>query len=139
MISLNNTEEIRSILSTSKTIAVVGLSPKKERPSNGVARYLIEVGYTVVPVNPGHDSILGLPCYPSLRDIPIDIDIVNIFRKSEDVEPIIHQALEIDCRVIWMQQGVINHLAAEVARQRGKNVIMDRCIKVDHAALRAAL
>lgn len=135
MIDRHNRDEIRQILKETKTIAVIGCSPKEERPSHGVARYLIEVGYRVIPVNPGHEEILGQRCYPSLLDVPEDVDIADIFRRSEEVEPIVMQALEKDCKTIWMQQGIINHLAAEIARQRGKKVIMDRCIKVDHANL----
>jgi hypothetical protein len=135
MIVLNDVNQIRTILTEASVIAVVGLSPKEERPSNMVARYLIEVGYKVIPVNPGHDRILGLPCYPTLLSVPDNVDIVNIFRKSENVGPIVQQAIEIDCKVIWMQLGIINHLAAEIARQHGKKVIMDRCIKIDHSNL----
>ena len=97
-----------------------------------VARYLIEAGYTVIPVNPGHDMILGEKCYPSLLDIPCSVDIANIFRKSEDVGPIVEQAIEKGCSTIWMQQGIVNQDAAATARQHGLKVIMDRCIKVDH-------
>ncbi len=135
MIDIHNREEIRQILTEAETIAVIGCSPKEERPSHGVARYLLEAGYRVIPVNPGHEEILGQRCYPSLLDITEDVDIADIFRRSEEVEPIVRQALDKDCTTIWMQQGIINHLAAEIARQRGKKVIMDRCIKIDHANL----
>ncbi|MEE4242591.1 MAG: CoA-binding protein [Desulfopila sp.] len=135
MLSLNNLSIIRVLLEESSVIAIVGLSPKTTRPSNMVARYLIETGYTVIPVNPGHDRILDLPCYPSISAIPGSIDIVDIFRKSEDVEPIVREAVETDCKAIWMQQGIINHQAARIAENSGKIVIMDRCIKIDHADL----
>jgi uncharacterized protein len=135
MLAFNNLKQIRTLLEESSVIAVVGLSPKTARPSNMVARYLIEAGYTVIPVNPGHDHILGLACYPSLSAIPESIDIVDIFRKSEDVEPIVRDALGTDCKAIWMQQGIINHQAARIAEDAGKIVIMDRCIKIDHADL----
>jgi len=135
MIDIHNPEEIRLLLKESTRIAVVGCSPKKERPSHRVARYLMEAGYQIFPVNPGHQEILGQRCYPSLLDIPGDIDIVDIFRRSEETEPIVLQSLEKGCKIIWMQQGIINHSAAEIARQHGKTVIMDRCIKVDHANL----
>lgn len=135
MIDIHNPDEIRQLLQEAATIAVVGCSPKKKRPSHSVARYLMEAGYRIFPVNPGHEEILGQRCYPSLLDIPEDIDIVDIFRRSEETESIVHQALEKGCKTIWMQQGIINHSAAEIARQRGKTVIMDRCIKVDHANL----
>ncbi|MBM9606213.1 CoA-binding protein [Desulfopila inferna] len=137
MIALNDLNKIRNLLAEAKVIAIVGLSPKEERPSNMVARYLIDAGYTILPVNPGHDRILGLPCFPSLLSIEDNVDIVDIFRKSEDVGPIVQQAIQIDCKVIWMQLGISNHAAAEIAWQHGKEVVMDRCIKVDHANLLA--
>ncbi len=138
MIALNDLNKIRKLLAETKVIAIVGLSPNQERPSNMVARYLIDAGYTILPVNPGHDRILGLPCFPSLLSIEDHVDIVDIFRKSEDVGPIVQQAMEIDCKVIWMQLGIVNHAAAEIAWQHGKEVVMDRCIKVDHANLLAS-
>ena len=132
MFNFNRMPEIPQLLTEALVIAIVGLSPKAERPSNMVASYLIRAGYIVIPVNPGHDQILDKRCYPSLLDIPGRIDIANIFRRSEDVGPIVDQAIEKDCKAIWMQQGIINHDAAEKARKHGLTVIMDRCIKVDH-------
>ena len=132
MIDLNNISEIPQLLTEAQVIAVVGLTPKAERPSNMVARYLKQAGYIVIPVNPGHDQILGERCYPSLLDVPSRIDIANIFRRSEDVGPIVHQAIEKGCTAIWMQQGIVNHDAAAKAKQHGIKVVMDRCIKVDH-------
>lgn len=132
MINLNNISEIPQLLTEAQVIAVVGLSPKAERPSNMVARYLKQAGYIVIPVNPGHDQILGERCYPSLLDVPSRIDIANIFRRSEDVGPIVQQAIEKGCTAIWMQQGIVNHDAAAQAKQHGIKVVMDRCIKVDH-------
>lgn len=137
MIILNPLNEITNILQESTTIAVVGLSPKEARPSNMVARYLIESGYTIIPVNPGHSKILGLNCYSDLLSIPEQVDIVDIFRRAEDVGPIVQQAIEIKSSTIWMQQGIINIAAAELARKNGLHVIMDRCIKIDHANLLA--
>ena len=134
MINFNNLAEIPQLLRDSTTVAVVGLSPKRERPSNMVARYLTNAGYTIYPVNPGQDEILGQKCYPSLLEIPGHVDIVNIFRNAEHVGPIVEHAVQLDCTCIWMQQGIINHDAAERARTKGKIVIMDCCIKVDHAA-----
>lgn len=134
MINFNDLGEIPKLLRDTTSIAIVGLSPKKERPSNMVARYLMDAGYTIYPVNPGQDEILGQKCYPSLLHIPDHIDIINIFRKAEDVRPIVEQAVQLDCICIWMQQGIINNDAAELARKNGKKVIMDRCIKVDHTA-----
>ena len=125
--------EITILLKSCQTIAVVGLSPKENRPSNDVARYLIKAGFTVIPVNPGQDEILGLKCYPNLTAIPVKVDLVNIFRRSEDVEPVVDEALEIRAKGVWMQQGIVNEEAAAKAKAAGLQVIMDRCIKVEHA------
>ncbi len=132
---LKVSEEIRKLLENTRTIAVVGLSPKESRPSNMVARYLLAAGYIVIPVNPGQQEILGQKCYPSLNDIEEPIDIVDIFRKSEDIPPIVEQvvALKNRPRCVWMQQGIVNESAAAHARNAGIYVVMDRCIKVDHA------
>jgi len=127
--------EITALLKSSKTIAVVGLSPKTTRPSNDVARYLISAGFTIIPVNPGQNEILGEKCYPNLTSIPVKIDIVNIFRRSEDVGPVVDEAIAIKAKAVWMQQGIVNEEAAAKARKTGLQVIMDRCIKVDHANL----
>lgn len=135
MIVLNQLGQIQTMLEESTTIAVVGLSPKEQRPSNMVARYLMAAGYSIIPVNPGQREILGLPCYPDLLSIQENIDIIDIFRKPEDIVPIVHQAIEVQCKHIWMQQGIINHAAAELARKHGMTVVMDRCIKIDHANL----
>jgi len=129
---LDDLPAIKKLLTTSRTIAVVGLSPKECRPSNMVARYLIDAGYTVIPVNPGQDKILGLPCYPNLTAIPTPVDIVNIFRRSEDVPPIVAEAIAIGARMIWMQEGVIHAEAARTAQAAGLGVGMDRCIKTVH-------
>ena len=127
--------EISRLLKESKNIAVVGLSPKANRPSNQVALYLIEAGYNIIPVNPGQQEILGRKCYPDLESVPEPIDIVDIFRRSEDVGPIVESAIGVGARVIWMQQGIVNQEAAARARQAGLTVIMDRCLKVDHRNL----
>lgn len=129
------TLEISKLLRDSKNIAVVGLSPKANRPSNQVARYLIDAGYNVIPVNPGQSEILGKKCYPDLESIREHIDIVDIFRKQEDIPPIVESAIQINAKVIWMQQGIVNEAAATVAREAGLKVIMDRCLKVDHMNL----
>ncbi|MDR9501458.1 MAG: CoA-binding protein [Desulfurivibrionaceae bacterium] len=132
-----NFSQIREILAHTRTIAVVGLSPKENRPSHQVARYLMAAGYVVIPVNPGQSEILGRTCYASLLDIPQPVDLVDIFRRSEEVGEVVAQAVAIKARVIWMQQGIVNQEAAAVAREAGLTVIMDRCLKVDHAALAA--
>ena len=132
--ALPQTAAIARLLKETTSIAVVGLSPKENRPSNMVGRYLLGAGYTVYPVNPGQKEILGRPCYAYLAEIFEPIDIVDIFRKSEDVLPIVEQLLDLNPlpRAVWMQQGIINEAAAELARRRGVFVVMDRCIKVDH-------
>jgi predicted CoA-binding protein len=126
---------IRRILQESKTIAVVGLSPKMHRPSHQVARYLIQAGYNIIPVNPGQDAILGLTCYPDLRAIPAPVDLVDIFRRPEAVTPIVEDAIAIGARYIWMQEGIVNREAAAKAEAAGLAVIMDRCTKIDHMNL----
>ena len=126
---------IKKILGECRTIAVVGLSPKKSRPSNMVARYLIEAGFTVIPVNPGQDEILGRTCYPSLTAIPEPVDLVDIFRKSSDVPPVVEEAIRIKAKAVWLQEGIVNEEAAQKAREAGLDVVMDRCIKIDHMNL----
>lgn len=128
-------QQIEDLLTTSRTIAVVGLSPKKNRPSNMVGRYLIDAGFEVIPVNPAQSEILGSVCYPDLAAIPDKVDIVNIFRKADDVPPIVELAIVSGVRAVWMQQGIINETAATHARNSGLICIMDLCIKVEHARL----
>ena len=126
---------IRKVLRDSKTIAVVGLSPKPHRPSHQVASYLMEVGYTIIPVNPGQDAILGRTCYPNLRAIPTPVDMVDIFRRQEAVLPIVEDAISIGAQFIWMQEGIVNKEAAAKAESAGLTVIMNRCTKIDHMNL----
>ena len=135
ILAAEQVKKIRKILRESKTIAVVGLSPKPHRPSHEVARYLMEAGYTVIPVNPGQDALLGLTCYPNLRAIPTQIDMVDIFRRSEAVMNIIDDAVAVGARFIWMQEGIVNQEAAAKAEAAGLIVIMDRCTKIDHMNL----
>ena len=127
--------EIRELFSSSKVIAVVGLSPKENRPSNMVARYLQENGYKIVPVNPAQSEILGNACYADLSAVPDKIDIVNIFRRSEDTFPIVEQAVASGAKAVWMQQGIVNEQAAEMARKNGIICIMDFCLKIEHNRL----
>jgi predicted CoA-binding protein len=126
---------IRNILQNTKTIAVVGLSPKTHRPSHQVASYLQNAGYTIIPVNPGQDSLLGLPCYPNLKAIPGQVDMVDIFRRSESVLPVVEEAIDIKAKIVWMQSGIVNEEAAALAEEAGLTVIMDRCTMVDHMDL----
>lgn len=123
---------VKEVLHTAKTIAVVGFSPKENRPSHMVGCYLMQAGFRVIPVNPGHSEICGVTCYPDLVSIPVPVDVVDIFRRSEDVMPVVAEAIAIGAKVIWMQQGIVNHEAAALAEKAGLVVIMDRCIKVDH-------
>ena len=125
-------EEIRAILENHKTVAIVGLSPKPERDSHKVGKYLKEHGYRIVPVNPGQKEILGEKCYPNLKAIPFPVDVVDIFRRSEAVLPIVHHAVEIGARVVWTQLGIVHNRAAEKAREAGLDVVMSKCIKIEH-------
>lgn len=129
--------EIEGILRGSRTIAVVGLSDKPERPSYGVASYLLEKGYRIIPVNPRIKDWRGIRAYGSLREIPAGekVDVVDIFRRSEDVPPIVDDAIAIGARAVWMQLGIVNEEAAARARAAGLGVVMDRCMKVEHARL----
>jgi hypothetical protein len=133
------TNVIEHILASFRHIAVVGLSAKQDRPSNSVARAMIRHGYTIYPVNPGFEEILGLHCYPSLSAMPPEIrnkiEIVNIFRKSADVPPIVDEAIAIGAKVIWMQLGIAHEKAANKARQAGLLVVENRCIAVDQQRL----
>lgn len=132
---MEDIQTLRRILAESKTIAVVGLSDKWHRPSNFAAKYLKDHGYKIIPVNPGQKEILGEKCYPSLLDIPEKVDVVDIFRKPEEVPPIVEDAIKIGAKVIWMQIGVINEEAAKRARDAGLEVVMNRCMKIEHARL----
>jgi predicted CoA-binding protein len=126
---------LRRILKQARTIAIVGLSANWWRPSFFAAKYMQDHGYRVIPVNPSYPEILGEKCYASLRDIPERVDIVDCFRKSEEIAPIAEEAIAIGARVLWMQIGVINHTAADRARAAGLEVVMDRCVKIEHARL----
>jgi predicted CoA-binding protein len=128
-------ESLRRILKENRTIAVVGLSPKWYRPSYFAGKYLIDHGYNVIPVNPGHSEILGRRSYPSLAEIPEPVDVVDIFRRPSDVPPLVEQAIDIGARVVWMQIGVIHDEAAARAREAGLDVVMDRCMKIEYARL----
>jgi len=129
-----STDPITDLLQHAKAIAVVGLSNNPLRPSHGVAAYLQSQGYRVIPVNPNINSSLGEDAYPSLLEVPEKIDIVNIFRRSEFVEPIVDQAILLKIPTVWMQEDVINEKAAQKARQAGLFVVMDRCILIEHRA-----
>jgi len=121
------------ILSEARTIAMVGLSANPYRPSHFAAKYMQAEGYRIIPVNPRADEILGGKSYPSLKDIPEPVDIVDIFRPPEAVPAIVEEAIEIGARVVWMQLGVIHYEAAKRAREAGLEVVMDHCVKMEHA------
>jgi predicted CoA-binding protein len=130
---------LRRILRQVKTIAMVGLSANWYRPSYFAAKYLQEHGYRVIPVNPVYEEVLGEKCYPSLKDIPEKIDMVDCFRKSEDIEPIAKEAIEIGAPILWMQLGVTNEKVAAMARAAGLEVVQDRCVKIEHGRLYGGL
>jgi uncharacterized protein len=127
--------EIIELLTTAKTIAVVGLSDKPWRPSFGVSEYMQSQGYRVIPVNPKVGETLGVPAYERLEDVPEKIDIVNVFRRSEFAGTIVDSAIRLGVRCVWMQEGVRDDEAAARAREAGVGVVMDRCILKDHRRL----
>ena len=125
--------DLKCILGNAKTVAIVGISPKEDRPSYEVAKYLLEQGFTIFAVNPKCDEILGQKCYPDLKSIPVHVDVVDIFRKPDDIPAVAEQAVEIGAETIWMQLGIENEEAAQKARRAGLNVVMNRCMKMDHS------
>ena len=126
---------LRRILHEQRTVAVVGLSANWHRPSNFAAKYLQEHGYRVIPVNPAYDEVLGERCYPDLKSVPEPVGVVVIFRRVDEVPPVVDDAIAIGARVVWMQLGVIHVEAAARARDAGLEVVMDRCMKIEHARL----
>lgn len=128
-------KEIKKILEFSRSIAIVGISDSVMKPSNQVARYLQKAGYRIYPVNPKYDQILGVKCYPDLKSIEFGIDIVDIFRRPEHVPAVVKEAIEINAKVIWMQLGIVNEAAAQDASKNGLQVVMDRCMKIEHRKL----
>jgi len=124
------------ILNSSRVVAVVGLSPRPDRPSYGVANYLKEKGYRIIPVNPSTREVLGEACYPHLSSIPEPVDVVNVFRRSEEAPDIVEEAIKIGAKAVWMQEGVINEKAAVRAMEAGLLVIMDKCMLKEHQKLR---
>jgi predicted CoA-binding protein len=136
---IDDIEGLRRILATSKVIAVVGLSGDWFRPSYFAAKYMLEHGYTIVPVNPRYPEILGQKCYASLREASeksaAKIDIVDVFRKTGDVPPIADEAIAIGAKVLWQQLGVNNVQAVEKAERAGLETVVDRCVKIEHARL----
>ena len=131
---MNKLETVNQIFNL-KTIAVVSFSPKPERPSHYVAMYLKENGYTIIPVNPGHNEIAGITCYPDLKSIPKSIDVVDIFRRSEFVPAIVDSAISMGVKAIWMQDHVIHEEAAQKAEDAGLMVVMNDCMLRQHRLL----
>ena len=132
---MDDINTLRRILTECRVIAVVGLSANWHRPSYFAAKYMQEHGYRVIPVNPQYQEVLGEKCYATLRDIPGKVDMVDVFRKSSDVLPIAEDAVAIGARVLWQQLGVRNQAAADLARARGLDAVMDRCVKIEHGRL----
>ena len=132
---MTNITTLQRILTDYKRIAIVGLSSNVSRPSNVVGKYLLEHGFEVIPVNPKYDEVLGRKCYPDLTSIPSPVDIVDLFQRAERVPPFIDDAITIGAKVVWMQLGIVHEEAAQKARDAGLEVVMDLCIKIEHARL----
>ena len=125
-------DPILEILKNAKSVAVVGISSKVFRPSYGVSQYLLSAGYQVFPVNPREREVHGLRCYPSLEDVPENVDIVDVFRKAEDIPPVVDSAIAKSAKVLWLQEGIIQEEAGEKARAAGLTVVMDACMLTEH-------
>jgi uncharacterized protein len=136
MFSNPSTDEIRTILKESKTIAVIGISEREDRASKYVSEYMQREGYTIFPVNPNIEEWNGIKAFDSVTDIPVEIDIVDVFRRSSQVLPLAGDAVDAGAKVMWLQQGVVNEQAAEVASNAGITVIMDSCIMVEHKSMK---
>lgn len=132
---MNDVPTLRRILRSNRTLAVVGLSADWFRPSYFAAKYMQEHGYRIIPVNPKYPEILGERCYPDLRSIPEPVDMVDVFRKPADCVPIAREAVEIGAKALWLQIGVINEEARQIAEAAGLDVVMDRCVKIEYARL----
>ncbi len=127
-----NTPDIIDQILTLHTIAVVGLSPKAERPSHGVTRYLLAQGYRIIPVNPAHEEILGLKCYPSLKEVPEPVEVVDVFRRTEYAVPMAEEAIAAGAKAFWLQLGIVNDEAIQLAEAAGLLAVQNRCIKIEH-------
>jgi len=132
---MTDIETLRRMLTEYKRVAMVGLSADWSRPSNFAAKYLLEHGFEVTPVNPKYDEILGQKCYPDLQSIPTSIDIVDLFQRPERVPPFVDQAIEIGAKLVWMQLGIVHEEAAQTALDAGLEVVMNRCMKIEFARL----
>jgi predicted CoA-binding protein len=132
---MNSDKVMKDILLSTKTIASVGLSSSMEKESYWIVNYLKEQGYRIIPVNPTATEILGEKVYPSLSAIPDKVDVVQVFRKPEDVPPVVEEAIKIGAKVVWMQEGIVNEEAAQKAREAGLQVVMDACMRATHGRL----
>ena len=132
---MNDDQMMKNILLSAKTVASVGLSSNSQKESYGIVSYLKEQGYRVIPVNPTADEILGEKSYPDLESIPEKIDVVQVFRKPEDVPPVVDSAIKIGAKAVWMQEGIVHEAAAQKAREAGLQVVMDACMRVTHRRL----
>lgn len=132
---MNNDQMMKELLLSSKTIASVGLSSNQQKESYGIASYLKEQGYRIIPVNPTANEIFGEKAYPDLSSIPEKVDIVQVFRKPEDVPPVVDEAIKIGAKAIWMQEGITHEESAQKAREAGLQVVMDACMRGTHRRL----
>jgi predicted CoA-binding protein len=132
---MTDIRDLRRIMTDYKRVAIVGLSEDWSRPSNFAAKYLLDHGFEVIPVNPKYPEILGQKCYSDLRDIPTPVDIVDLFQRVERVPPFVDQAIEIGAKVVWLQLGIVHEEAAQKARDAGLEVVQDRCMKIEYARL----
>ena len=132
---MDDIPSLRRILKASRVIAVVGLSANWWRPSYFVAKYLQDHGYRVIPVNPAYQEVLGEKCYARLKDVPDKIDMVDCFRKAEEIPALAEEAIAVGAKCLWMQLGVVNHAAAKRAQDAGIEVVMDHCVKIEHGRL----
>ena len=128
-------EAIRTLLQDARTIAIVGISAKHDRPSHEVAHYLQRAGYTIIPVNPAYEEVLGQKCYPNLHEVPVKIDLVDVFRKPAEVMAVVDEAIAVGAGSVWLQLGVIAPDAADKAAAAGLKVVSDRCTKIEHRRL----
>ena len=133
--TIDNDNELKQILTIIKTVASVGVSSNEEKPSYGIFYYLMEHGYQMIPVNPTASEILGLRVYPDLISIPQKIDVVQVFRKPEDVPPVVKHAIQIGAKIVWMQKGIVHEEAAKKAEAAGLKVVMNRCMMETHQRL----
>ena len=132
---MNDDQMMKDILLSAKTIASVGLSSNQEKESYWIVSYLKDQGYRIIPVNPTADEILGEKAYPDLESVPEKIDVVQVFRKPEDVPPVVDSAIKVGAKAVWMQEGIVNEEAAQKAREAGLQVVMDACMRVTHRRL----